>query len=59
MARKRRLFKNDDEIKQVAKLVLAEAKKRAKHEVDCLTDFILHEARIIARYARKRPFYIV
>jgi hypothetical protein len=48
----------DGELKVIAKRILKEAKKRAKHEMECLTEFILQEARIAARYAKERPFYI-
>ena len=51
-------YEAKDEIKIIAKSILIEAKKRAKYEMDCLTDLVLQEARIIARYARKKPFYI-
>ena len=61
MMRKKRDPKSeaDDEIKTVAKAVLTEARKRAKYEMDCLTDLILQEAKVVSRYARDRPFYIV
>ena len=49
---------NDAEIKTIAQTVLDEAKKRAESEMECLTDLIIQEATIVARYARKRPFYI-
>ena len=58
MARRKIKPKNDDEIKVISKTILKEAKKRAKYEMDCLTELVLQEARIAARYARKRPFYI-
>ena len=58
MARRKITPKNDDEIKVISKIILEEAKKRAKYEMDCLTEFVLQEARIVAQYAQKRPFYI-
>ncbi len=48
----------DDEVKKIAKTILEEARKRAKYEMDCLTDMVLQEAKIVARYAQRRPFYI-
>ena len=48
--------KND--IRKIAKSILKEAKKRAKYEMDCLTDLVLQEAKVVSRYARTRPFYI-
>ncbi len=48
----------DEELKAIAKTILEEARKRAKYEMDCLTEHVLQEAKAIARYARKRPFYI-
>ena len=48
----------EDEVKLIAKMVLKEAKKRAKYEMECLTEFLLQEAKVISRYAQKRPFYI-
>lgn len=50
--------KAKDEIKIIAKQILKEAKKRAKYDMECLTEFVIQEAKIISRYARKRPFYI-
>jgi hypothetical protein len=47
-----------DDLKKIAKSILKEARKRAKYEMDCLTDLVLQEAKVISRYARKRPFYI-
>jgi len=58
MAKKKRTIKTDDETREIAKSILDEARKRAKHEMDYLTELILQEARIAARYARERPFYI-
>lgn len=58
MARKNVSLQADDEIKAIAKTILEEARKRAKYEMDCLTELVLQEARAIARYARRRPFYI-
>jgi hypothetical protein len=55
---KNRAAKPDEEVKAIAKAVLKEAKKRAKYEMECLTELVLQEARIVARYARNRPFYI-
>ena len=61
MMRKKRDAKTeaDDDIKAVAKAVLEEARKRAKYEMECLTELILQEAKVVSRYARDRPFYIV
>jgi len=59
MPRKKIVSEHDDQTKAIAKLVFEEAKKLAKYEMDCLTKFVLQEAKIAARYARKRPFYIV
>ena len=47
-----------DDLKKIAKSILKEARKRAKYEMDCLTDLVLQEAKVISRYAKKRPFYI-
>ena len=58
MARRKTAVGTDDEIKVIAKTILEEAKKRAKYEMDCLTELVLQEARAISRYARTRPFYI-
>jgi len=60
MMRKKRGAKTeaDDDIRAVAKAVLEEAKKRAKYEMECLTELILQEAKVASRYARGRPFYI-
>lgn len=58
MIRKKRLAQPEDEIKVVAKQILNEARKRAKHEMNCLTELVLHEAKIVARYSHERPFYI-
>ncbi|MFH0897023.1 MAG: hypothetical protein V1850_03105 [Candidatus Bathyarchaeota archaeon] len=58
MARRKIEARTDDDIKVIAKTILEEAKKRAKYEMNCLTELVLEEARAIARYARKRPFYI-
>ena len=58
MVRKKRAVGPDDEIKTIARQVLKEAKKRAKFEMDCLMDYILQEAKVAARYAKQRPFYI-
>ena len=58
MTVKNKVTKPDEEVKAIAKAVLSEAKKRAKYEMECLTELVLHEARIVARYARNRPFYI-
>jgi len=62
MAKDKKTQKIDDEsqedIKIIAKQILKEARRRAKHDMDCLTDLVLHEAKIISRYANKRPFYI-
>jgi hypothetical protein len=55
---KNKMGKPNEELKAIAKAVLKEAKKRAKYEMECLTELVLHEARIVARYARNRPFYI-
>jgi ElaB/YqjD/DUF883 family membrane-anchored ribosome-binding protein len=49
---------SDDEIRSIAKQILAEARKRARYEMECLTQAVLHEARVVARYAKDRPFYI-
>lgn len=56
--RKKKAANADEETKVIAKSILKEAKKRAKYEMDCLTELVLQEARIVARYARKKPFYI-
>ena len=58
MSRRKITPENDDETKVIAKAILKEARKRAKYEMDCLTELVLQEATIVARYARKRPFYI-
>ena len=60
IVKNRKTSRTDEEaeIKLIAKSILEEARKRARYEMDCLTDVILQEARVIARYARKRPFYI-
>lgn len=50
--------KAKDEIKIIAKRILKEAKKRAKYDMECLTEFVIQEAKIVSRYARERPFYI-
>ena len=51
-------IETEDELKMIARSVLEAAKKRAKYEMDCLTDLVLQEAKVTARYARKKPFYI-
>ena len=53
-----KLDDDEDEVKKIAKTILQEARKRAKFEMDCLTDMVLQEAKIVARYAQQRPFYI-
>lgn len=60
MIRKKRDAKTeaDDDVKAVAKAILEEARKRAKYEMECLTELILQEAKVASRYARDRPFYI-
>ena len=49
---------DDDDIKAIARTILEEARKRAKYDMDCLTELVLQEAKIVARYSKKRPFYI-
>jgi len=59
MKRKRdEKIESNEDIKVIAKVVLKEARKRAKYEMECLTDLILQEAKVASRYARERPFYI-
>ena len=61
MARRKRTVKmdeNDDEVRKIAEIILDEARKRAKYEMDCLTEMVLQEAKIVARYAQRKPFYI-
>lgn len=60
MMRKKRETKTEasDDVRALAKIILEEARKRAKYEMECLTELILQEAKIASRYARDRPFYI-
>ena len=58
MAKRKTTRQNDDDVKLIAKTILEEANKRAKYEMDCLTELVLVEARAIARYAHKKPFYV-
>ncbi len=58
MSRRKIPSEIDDETKAIAKTILKAAKKQAKYEMDCLAEYILQEARVVARYARERPFYI-
>ena len=58
MSRKKRLTGTDNDIRTVAQSILEEAKKRAKNDMECLTEFVLQEAKVVSRYARSRPFYI-
>jgi hypothetical protein len=48
----------DDELHLVARQILAEAKKRARFEIECLTQMVLQEAKAISRYSKSKPFYI-
>ncbi len=48
----------DDQLRSVAKQVLSEARKRARYEMECLTQMVLQEARAVSRYSRCRPFYV-
>lgn len=55
MAKRKIIPEKDVEIKTITKTILDEAKKLAQSEMDCLTELVLQEAKIVARYARKRP----
>jgi len=48
----------EEQLRSVAKQILDEARKRARFEMECLTQMVLQEARAAARYAREKPFYI-
>ena len=48
----------EDELRSVARQILAEAKKRAQYEMECLTQMVLQEARAVSRYSKIKPFYI-
>jgi ElaB/YqjD/DUF883 family membrane-anchored ribosome-binding protein len=48
----------DEQIHSVAKQILDEARRRARFEMECLTQMVLQEAKAAARYAREKPFYI-
>jgi hypothetical protein len=47
----------DEEVKKLAELILAEAKKMAKLQVRMAAEEVLLEATAIARWT-KRPFYV-
>lgn len=48
----------EDELRSVARQILTEAKKRARFEMECLTQMVLQEARAVSRYSKNKPFYI-
>ena len=48
----------EEQLRSVAKQILDEARRRARFEMECLTQMVLQEAKAAARYARDRPFYI-
>lgn len=48
----------EDQLRSVAKQILTEAKKRARFEMECLTQMVVQEAKAAARYSRMKPFYI-
>jgi len=48
----------EDELRSVARQILAEAKRRAQYEMECLTQMVLQEAKAVARYSKSKPFYI-
>lgn len=47
----------DEEVKKLAELILAEAKKMAKLQVRMAAEEVLLEATALARWT-KRPFYV-
>ncbi len=48
----------EDQLRSVAKQVLVEARRRARYEMECLTQMVLQEARAVSRYSKSKPFYI-
>ena len=48
----------EEQLRSVAKQILDEARRRARFEMECLTQMVLQEAKAAARYARERPFYV-
>jgi len=58
MSRKKKLMSPEEELRSVARQILVEARKRARFEMECLTQMVLQEAKAVARYTKTKPFYI-
>jgi len=48
----------EEQLRSVAKQILDEARRRARFEMECLTQMVLQEAKAAARYTKEKPFYI-